>query len=150
MTFSKMSLCFFAFFLCIFRFVFSFFFLLFFLLYSFVFFFFFFQAEDGIRDVAVTGVQTCALPIFVVLVIRDEGDAMAESRRIADQLIERGLRVRLDDRVDTGFGRRAVDWEIKGVPVRVEVGPRDLATGEVTVTRRDLNEKATVPLDVVA
>src|SRR5712675_2981384 len=30
---------------------------------SFVFFFFFFQAEDGIRDVAVTGVQTCALPI---------------------------------------------------------------------------------------
>src|SRR5687768_18217869 len=31
----------------------------------FVFFFFFFQAEDGIRDVAVTGVQTCALPIFV-------------------------------------------------------------------------------------
>src|SRR3989449_3911473 len=31
---------------------------------SFTFFFFFFQAEDGIRDVAVTGVQTCALPIF--------------------------------------------------------------------------------------
>src|SRR2546422_3479318 len=29
-----------------------------------LFFFFFFQAEDGIRDVAVTGVQTCALPIF--------------------------------------------------------------------------------------
>ena len=29
-------------------------------------FFFFFQAEDGIRDVAVTGVQTCALPIYVV------------------------------------------------------------------------------------
>ena len=86
----------------------------------------------------------------VVLAIRDEGDVMAEARRIADQLLERGLRVRLDDRVDTGFGRRAVDWEIKGVPVRVEVGPRDLAKGEVTVTRRDLNEKATVPLDVVA
>jgi prolyl-tRNA synthetase len=86
----------------------------------------------------------------VVLVIRDEGDALAESRRIADQLSERGLRVKLDDRVDTSFGRRAVDWEIKGVPVRVEVGPRDLANGEVTVTRRDLNEKSTVPLDVVA
>ena len=85
----------------------------------------------------------------VVLVIRDEGDAMAESRRIADQLTARGLRVRLDDRVDTSFGRRAVDWEIKGVPVRVEVGPRDLANGEVTVTRRDLNEKSTVPLDAV-
>src|SRR2546422_4378597 len=34
------------------------------MLVSYVFFFFFFQAEDGIRDVAVTGVQTCALPIF--------------------------------------------------------------------------------------
>src|SRR2546422_10163155 len=33
------------------------------------FLFFFFQAEDGIRDVAVTGVQTCALPIFVVVLI---------------------------------------------------------------------------------
>src|SRR2546422_11058910 len=32
--------------------------------YVFIFFFFFFQAEDGIRDVAVTGVQTCALPIY--------------------------------------------------------------------------------------
>src|SRR5687768_17711422 len=41
--------------------VFSLFFVLFILL---VFFFFFFQAEDGIRDVAVTGVQTCALPIY--------------------------------------------------------------------------------------
>jgi prolyl-tRNA synthetase len=86
----------------------------------------------------------------VVLAIRDEGDVLVEARRIADQLLDRGLRVRLDDRVDTGFGRRAVDWEIKGVPVRVEVGPRDLANGEVTVTRRDLNEKATVPLDVAA
>jgi prolyl-tRNA synthetase len=86
----------------------------------------------------------------VVLVIRDEGEAMAEARRIADQLGERGLRVRVDDRVDTSFGRRAVDWELKGVPVRVEVGARDLANGVVTVSRRDLNEKSTVPLDVVA
>src|SRR5688572_32049699 len=36
----------------------------FFLLFFFFFFFFFFQAEDGIRDLTVTGVQTCALPIF--------------------------------------------------------------------------------------
>jgi len=62
------------------------------------------------------------------------------------ELKGRGVRVRLDDRVDTGFGRRAVDWEIKGVPVRVEVGPRDLAEGQVTVVRRDLGDKVTVPL----
>ena len=41
-----------------------------------------------------------------------------------------GVRVELDDRVDTSFGRRATDWELKGVPVRVEVGPRDLADGQ--------------------
>src|SRR5437667_501503 len=37
------------------------------LLFSYLFFFFFFQAEDGIRDRDVTGVQTCALPIYVYL-----------------------------------------------------------------------------------
>ena len=35
------------------------------------------------------------------------------------------------------FGRRATDWELKGVPVRLELGPRDLAEGEVTLVRRD-------------
>src|SRR5205809_1540148 len=42
-------------------------FLILYFLYFFFFFFFFFQAEDGIRDVAVTGVQTCALPIWLQL-----------------------------------------------------------------------------------
>ena len=41
------------------------------------------------------------------------------------------MRVALDDRVDTPFGRRAVDAELKGYPVRIEVGPRDLAAGNV-------------------
>src|SRR3712207_2184080 len=40
-----------------------------------VFFCFFFQAEDGIRDIGVTGVQTCALPIYPVVVSADPGDA---------------------------------------------------------------------------
>ena len=35
--------------------------------YLFLFFCFFFQAEDGIRDIGVTGVQTCALPIFIII-----------------------------------------------------------------------------------
>ena len=86
----------------------------------------------------------------VVLLIRDEGDAGAEAERIAEAAPgPAGVRVRLDDRVETSFGRRAIDWELKGVPVRVEVGPRDLAEGMVTVARRDLGEKDTVPLDVV-
>ena len=47
------------------------------------------------------------------------------------------MRVRLDDRTDISFGRRAMEWELKGVPVRLELGPRDLAEGVVTVSRRD-------------
>jgi prolyl-tRNA synthetase len=86
----------------------------------------------------------------VVLLIRDEGDALSEARRITEALVAQGVRARLDARVDTSFGRRAVDWELKGVPVRIEVGPRDLAEGQVTMLRRDLNEKQTVALgDVV-
>src|SRR2546422_8632963 len=51
-----------------------------------VFFFFFFQAEDGIRDVAVTGVQTCALPIFLFLGWTKLGKAIratSQSREVA-------------------------------------------------------------------
>src|SRR6478752_8792727 len=54
---------FFFFFFFIFFFFLFFLFFFFFSFFFFIFFFFFFQAEDGIRDVAVTGVQTCALPI---------------------------------------------------------------------------------------
>jgi prolyl-tRNA synthetase len=46
--------------------------------------------------------------------------------------------VALDERTGTSFGRRAIDWERKGVPVRVELGPRDLAEDSaVVVTRYD-------------
>jgi prolyl-tRNA synthetase len=86
----------------------------------------------------------------VVLLIRDEGDARVEAERITEALQAQGVRARLDARVDTSFGRRAVDWELKGVPVRIEVGPRDLAEGQVTLLRRDRNEKQSLSLgDVV-
>jgi prolyl-tRNA synthetase len=54
--------------------------------------------------------------------------------------------VRLDDRTETSFGRRSVDWELKGVPVRVEIGPRDLDEGNVTVVTRHVRSKQTVAL----
>ena len=83
----------------------------------------------------------------VVLVIRDDEEVVAAARRIADELKGAGVRVRLDDRTDVSFGRRATDWELKGIPVRIEVGPRDLANGEVTVVRRDTSAKQQAGLD---
>ncbi|MHB1534272.1 MAG: proline--tRNA ligase [Acidimicrobiales bacterium] len=82
----------------------------------------------------------------VVVLVRDEESARAAAAGLVDDLRREGHRVRLDDRVDVSFGRRAVEWELKGVPVRVEVGPRDLASGQVTVVRRDQAAKRPVAL----
>jgi prolyl-tRNA synthetase len=54
--------------------------------------------------------------------------------------------VGLDDRVDTPFGRRAVDAELKGYPVRVELGPRDVAAGNAVLVRRFDGSKTPTPL----
>jgi prolyl-tRNA synthetase len=82
----------------------------------------------------------------VVLLVREDPGARAAAESVVAALVGSGHRVRLDDRVDTSFGRRSVDWELKGVPVRVEIGPRDLAEGNVTVVTRHTRSKATVAL----
>ena len=83
-----------------------------------------------------------------VLCVRDEPDVTAAAERIAGELRAAGIRVELDVRSGS-FGRRVTDWELKGVPVRLEVGPRDLAEGLVTLARRDSVEKAQVQLAAV-
>jgi prolyl-tRNA synthetase len=87
----------------------------------------------------------------VVLVVKDDDGSVTEAARLVlDSLAAAGVRVQLDAQVATAFGRRATDWELKGVPLRIEVGPRDLAEGRVTVARRDDGEKSTVELGAVA
>ncbi|MCU1346390.1 MAG: proS, partial [Acidimicrobiia bacterium] len=86
----------------------------------------------------------------VVLVIRDEPEVQAAAEQLARELKAAGVRVNLDNRTDISFGRRAIDWEIKGVPLRVEVGPRDLANGEITLVRRDLASKENQALNGLA
>ena len=83
----------------------------------------------------------------VVLLVKDEGGAGDTARKLHAELQASGVRSHLDDRVDTSFGRRAVDWELKGVPVRLEVGPRDLAEGHVGLIRRDTGERVLLPVD---
>lgn len=85
----------------------------------------------------------------VVLAIRDDDEVIAAARRLTEALTDAGVRVRLDDRTEVSFGRRATNWELKGVPVRIEVGPRDLANGEVTIVRRDLATKSTIEVAAV-
>ena len=82
----------------------------------------------------------------VVLLVKDDDAAGAAARRVTDELAAAGVRVELDDRVATGFGRRATEWELKGAPVRLEVGPRDVAEDRVTVARRDTGTKEPVSI----
>ncbi len=90
-------------------------------------------------------------PTQVVLVaVRDDDAVVAACRSLEREMSGHGLRTRLDDGRRGSFGRRVTDWEMKGVPVRVEVGPRDLAQGLVTVVRRDSGDKTTLPLAEVA
>ncbi|MGE3619688.1 MAG: proline--tRNA ligase [Acidimicrobiia bacterium] len=85
----------------------------------------------------------------VVLLVRDEDGAGDRARALVAELAAAGVRVRLDDAVATSFGRRATEWELKGVPLRIELGPRDLAEGNVTLVRRDTTAKEPMPVEQV-
>ena len=80
----------------------------------------------------------------VVVVVKDDGGVSDAANALTNELRAAGVRVKLDARVDVSFGRRSTDHELRGVPVRVEVGPRDLAEGNVTVVRRDNGDKTNV------
>ncbi len=80
----------------------------------------------------------------VVLAVREDDEVLVACRDQYDQLTAAGVRAHVDDGRRGSFGRRVTDWEMKGVPVRIEVGPRDLAQGLVSVVRRDTGEKSTV------
>ena len=90
-------------------------------------------------------------PVQALVVVVKEGEGVAlAARQVVDDLRAAGVRAELDDRVDTAFGRRAVDAELKGIPVRVELGPRDLAGGSATLVRRIAGGKAPVALAALA
>ena len=86
-------------------------------------------------------------PVQVLVMVVKEGEGVVEAAgQVVADLVAQGIRAELDARVDTPFGRRAVDAELKGIPVRVEVGPRDLAEGSVVIVRRVAGGKSPVPL----
>jgi prolyl-tRNA synthetase len=71
----------------------------------------------------------------------------AKAREIAANLKEKSLTVVLDDREEYTPGWKFNQWELKGVPVRIEIGPRDLKQQQVTMVRRDTGVKSAVKED---
>lgn len=69
---------------------------------------------------------------------------------VAQQLEQAGIRVKLDDRTTVSPGWKFNEWELKGVPIRLEIGPRDIANGQSIAMRRDTLDKSPVQLEGIA
>ena len=88
--------------------------------------------------------------IVPILAGKDRDAVLAAARELAAVLIRAGLRVRLDDRTEVTPGYKFNDWEMRGVPLRLELGPRDLAQRQVVLVPRIGGVKRPVPLEGIA
>ena len=88
----------------------------------------------------VAPIQVVILPIAM----HKEG-VLEKATELYNEIKASGLRVKLDDS-EQSAGWKFNQWEMKGVPVRIEIGPRDIENGVVTVVRRDTLEKFTMPI----
>ena len=94
-------------------------------------------------------------PIHVVIVPifkteEEQKRISAKADDIAAALRKQGLSVKFDNRDTHKPGFKFAEWELKGVPVRIAMGPRDLENGTVEIARRDTKEKKTINMDTVA
>ncbi len=87
----------------------------------------------------VSPVQCVIVPIAA-----HKGGVMENARELYERLKNAGVRAELDDR-DQSPGWKFNEWELKGSPLRIEVGPRDIAEGVYTIFRRDTCEKRAYP-----
>ncbi len=77
-------------------------------------------------------------PIQVVVVAVRNDQAVSDAvEKLVSALSQSGVRAISDIR-EGSFGRRVTEWELKGIPLRLEIGPRDLGEGRATIVRRDL------------
>jgi prolyl-tRNA synthetase len=93
----------------------------------------------------IAPIQVVMVPIFKT---EEEHSAILEKmNNLKADLEDKGVSVKIDDRDTLRPGFKFAEWELKGVPVRLAIGPRDLQNGTVEVHRRDTLEKETVSLD---
>jgi len=92
--------------------------------------------------------------VVVVPIPPRKGDwnetVLPKAREVVQALRGAGVRVHLDDRDTQQPGFKYADWEMRGVPLRLEIGPKDVEKDQCVLVRRDTREKAFVPLASVA
>ena len=93
-------------------------------------------------------------PYQVVIVPIPRGNwqetVLPKAKEIQASLQARGVRVFLDDRDSQTPGWKFAEWELRGVPLRMEIGPKDLEKSAVMVARRDTRTKESMPMDGLA
>jgi prolyl-tRNA synthetase len=93
-------------------------------------------------------------PHQVVIVPIPRGDwretVLPHAERIRDELEAGGVRVMLDDREEHSPGWKYAEWEMRGVPLRLEIGPRDVKKEQVMLVRRDTRDKMPTPMEGLA
>ena len=87
-------------------------------------------------------------PIQVVIlpIAQHKPGVLEAASALRDRLLEAGYRVKMDDS-DNSMGWKCAEYEMKGVPLRVECGPRDLENGQCVLVRRNDGEKTVVKLE---
>ncbi len=89
--------------------------------------------------------------VIVPIIFEDsKKEVLAAAQKLKAQLEKEGISAELDDRESYTAGWKFNDWELKGVPVRVELGPRDIQKQELVVFRRDTRQKETIKLSAAA
>jgi len=90
-------------------------------------------------------------PYQVVIVPIPRGNwqetVLPKAREIQQQLVQSGVRVMLDDRDAYTPGWKFAEWELRGVPIRLEIGPKDIEKSSVVLARRDTREKLPTPME---
>ena len=90
-------------------------------------------------------IQVVVVPIWKT--DEQRGRVLEAARRLAGDLTTADVATHVDDREKLTPGAKYHDWELKGVPLRLELGPRDLDAAQAFSARRDVREKEPIPFD---
>ncbi|MBI2145607.1 proline--tRNA ligase [Candidatus Woesearchaeota archaeon] len=89
--------------------------------------------------------------VIVPIIFEDsKKEVIAAAEKLKKELEKEGITVKLDDRETYTAGWKFNEWELKGVPVRIEIGPRDIQKQQIILFRRDTRAKETVTLSTAA
>ena len=93
----------------------------------------------------IAPIQVVIIPIYYS--DDEKGNVIQKANEIKDSLAKINLRVHLDDREQITPGFKFNDWEMKGIPIRIEIGPKDIAKNQVVLVRRHNQAKTGIDMN---